>query len=266
MFTVHTLTMQTGVLMESHVYHLVPCVLSLSLFIHLCLAAPGLPGSNRVDSMDGHPPPPALPNPFGSGEEERGMLQSYIQSTLKNNQGGPEISSWEQEVFLLFHLYDYDRSGFLDGLEMMKLLSEYNSHHAPGAEASDQVVSMVDFLLQTQDLNQDGLLDPSELLSPSLTHTQGSSNRNVPSQKQEVAVNDKMTNTITEEENARAVEYRLDEAHEEISPPEEEGAQQGEEELVKQVDERNEQQIPEAPAEEQQPVHNVPVHQGQPEI
>lgn len=31
---------------------------------------------------------------------------------------------------------------------------------------------MVDFLLQTQDLNQDGLLAPSELLSPSLTHTQ----------------------------------------------------------------------------------------------
>lgn len=35
-----------------------------------------------------------------------------------------------------------------------------------------QVVSMVDFLLQTQDLNQDGLLALSELLSPSITHTQ----------------------------------------------------------------------------------------------
>lgn len=32
-----------------------------------------------------------------------------------------------------------------------------------------QIVSMVDFLLQTQDLNQDGLLAPSELLSPPLT-------------------------------------------------------------------------------------------------
>lgn len=31
---------------------------------------------------------------------------------------------------------------------------------------------MVDFLLQTQDLNQDGLLALSELLSPSITHTQ----------------------------------------------------------------------------------------------
>lgn len=35
-----------------------------------------------------------------------------------------------------------------------------------------QVVTMVDFLLQTQDLNQDGLLAPSELLSPPLPHTQ----------------------------------------------------------------------------------------------
>lgn len=43
------------------------------------------------------------------------------------------------EVFFLFGLYDYDRSGFLDGLEMMKLLSDFNSHHIPGAEASEQV-------------------------------------------------------------------------------------------------------------------------------
>lgn len=43
------------------------------------------------------------------------------------------------EVFFLFGLYDYDRSGFLDGLEMMKLLSDFNSHHTPGAQASEQV-------------------------------------------------------------------------------------------------------------------------------
>lgn len=130
--------------------------------------------------------------------------------------------SWiVSEVFLLLRLFDYDRSGLLDGLEMMKLLSDYNSHHAPGAQASEQVrisgcvspltfqffclclpltfaciwlvclidtlpvfsvcvcvlggkkvVSMVDFLLQTQDLNQDGLLAPSELLSPPLPQSQ----------------------------------------------------------------------------------------------
>lgn len=48
--------------------------------------------------------------------------------------------SWfVSEVFLLLRLFDYDRSGLLDGLEMMKLLSDYNSHHAPGAQASEQV-------------------------------------------------------------------------------------------------------------------------------
>ncbi|KAF3832495.1 hypothetical protein F7725_026160 [Dissostichus mawsoni] len=73
------------------------------------------------------------------------MLQSYIQSSLKDIQGGPEISTWEQEVFFLFGLYDFDRSELLDGLEMMKLLSDYNSHHTPGAKTNVLVVSMVDF-------------------------------------------------------------------------------------------------------------------------
>lgn len=39
-----------------------------------------------------------------------------------------------------------------------------------------QVVSKVDFLLQSQDLNQDGLLAPSELLSPPLPHSQVQTN------------------------------------------------------------------------------------------
>lgn len=43
------------------------------------------------------------------------------------------------EVFLLLRLFDFDRSGFLDGLEMMKLLSDYNTHHAPEAQASEKV-------------------------------------------------------------------------------------------------------------------------------
>uniref|UniRef100_A0A667X9H6 EF-hand domain-containing protein n=1 Tax=Myripristis murdjan TaxID=586833 RepID=A0A667X9H6_9TELE len=42
-------------------------------------------------------------------------------------------------VFFLFRLYDYDRSGHMDGLEMMKLLSDYNSHNAPGAQANEPV-------------------------------------------------------------------------------------------------------------------------------
>ncbi|XP_061601360.1 cell growth regulator with EF hand domain protein 1 [Cololabis saira] len=224
--------------MESHLVWYVPCV--LSLVIHLSLAAPGLPGTQRAESEDAHPPKIALPNPFGSGEEERKLLQNYIQSTLKNDQGRPEISSREQEVFFLFRLYDFDRSGYLDGLEMMKLLSDYNSHHASGAEAGDLVVSMVDFLLQTQDLNQDGLLNPSELLSPAYIHT---------------------------EEQEVAVEHTKEEAHQEIQPQEENILQQEVETgQDKAIQKTNEHEIAEAVAEGQGQLHEVPVHQGQPEI
>ncbi|XP_054474934.1 cell growth regulator with EF hand domain protein 1 [Anoplopoma fimbria] len=247
--------MQTGLFMESHLARLGPCVLSLYLLIHLCQAAPGLPGSEREESVDGHPSSVTVANPFGSGQEDRRLLQSYIQSSLKDGQGEPEISTWEQEVFFLFRLYDYDRSGLLDGLEMMKLLSDYNSYHTPGVKANQQVVSMVDFLLQSQDLNQDGLLAPSELLSPSLPHTQDSNNNNAP-------------HPGPDEEKAGAAEPR-EEAHKELQPQDEEHLEikTKEEEIIHQVvDEQHGQQIPEAPAAEHIQDHKVPVHQGQPEM
>ncbi|XP_026233503.1 cell growth regulator with EF hand domain protein 1 isoform X2 [Anabas testudineus] len=258
--------------MESLLSKLVPRVLSLLLLINLCLAAPGLPGTQREEGADVQPPPADLHNPFGAGEEDRRLLQSYIQSSLKDGQGGPEINTWEQEVFFLFGLYDYDRSGLLDGLEMMKLVSDYNSHHTPGAQANEQVVSMVDFLLQTQDLNQNGLLAPSELLSPALPHTQDSSSdaNNAPHQEQEeVAVEEKLSDPSTDKEKGGAVEQR-EEAHEEVQVHKEEHLQHEvkpeEEQATKQTDEHNE--LPEAPAAEQvQDQHQgVPVHQGQPEI
>lgn len=260
-----TVRPQTGVFMESQLDRLLSCVLSLSLLIHLSLAAPGMPGTKREESLEVHPPSVALPNPFGSGEEERRLLQSYIQSSLKTDQGGPEINTWEQEVFFLFGLYDYDRSGLLDGLEMMKLLSDYNSHHRPGAQTNEQVVSMVDFLLQTQDLNQDGLLAPSELLSPPRAHTQDSGNNSARQPEQEEE--EKLPNA--DEENAGAKEQRVEEAQNEIQPLAEEEPQQEvktEEEAIKQIDAHEGQEIPEALAAEPEQHHQVPVHQGQPEI
>ncbi|XP_047437540.1 cell growth regulator with EF hand domain protein 1 [Mugil cephalus] len=256
--------MQTDVFMEARLGQLVPCVLSLSMLIHLCLAAPGLPGTQRQELVDAHSPSIALPNPFGSGEDERRLLQTYIQSSLMKEQGGPEISTWEQEVFFLFGLYDYDRSGFLDGLEMMKLLSNYTSHHTPGAQASEQVVSMVDFLLQTQDLNQDGLLTPSELLSPPITQTQDSSNNVAPHQDQQVAAEDTLSNTIGDQEDAAVEQMREEGAHEEIQLQHDMMTE--EEKAIHQVDEHTGQQIQEAPVAEQGQDHNIPVHQGQPEI
>ncbi|XP_029354574.1 cell growth regulator with EF hand domain protein 1 isoform X2 [Echeneis naucrates] len=250
--------MMTGAFTGFHLDKFVPCVLYLLLPLHLCLAAPGLPGTDRDETVDAHPPIKTLPNPFGPGEGDRRLLQNYIQSTLKDSQGGPEISSWEQEVFFLFGVYDYDRSGLLDGLEMMKLLSDYGSHHAPGAQANELVVLLVDSLLQAHDLNQDGLLAPSELLSPSLLHTQPN---NRPDQEQGVVVmEEKLSNPSTDDEKAGAAEQRR-EAHEEIQPHEVKT-----EEHVNERDEENEQQLAEVPAADQGHHQEAPVHQGQPEI
>ncbi|XP_037337573.1 cell growth regulator with EF hand domain protein 1 isoform X1 [Pungitius pungitius] len=254
--------MLVGVFMESRLGRLVPCVLSLSLslLIHLCQAAPGAPGTQREETVDGLDPPVALANPFGSGD--RRLLQSFIQSSLNDGQGGPEINTWEQEVFFLFGLYDYDRSGLLDGLEMMKLLSDYNSHHPRGANTNKLVVSMVDFLLQSQDVNQDGLLAPSELLSPAITHPQDSSINNAP--HPDVAAEGKLSHPDPGEEQAGAAAPR-EEAHEELQ-------HQGEEQLEVQVqedqvvDEPPGQQMPGPPAAEHGQGHKVPVHQGQPEM
>lgn len=108
---------------------------------------------------------PDLANPFGSSEENRRLLQSYIKSSLKEGQTSPELNTREQEVFFLFSLYDYDRSGQMDGLELMQLLTDFLTYHEMMPKSTDFVVSLVDYLLQSQDLNQDGLLAPSELLS-----------------------------------------------------------------------------------------------------
>ncbi|XP_063040361.1 cell growth regulator with EF hand domain protein 1 [Engraulis encrasicolus] len=106
----------------------------------------------------------AVVNPFGSADESRSLLQSYIKASL-NDQGNLEVSTRDQEVFFLFSLHDYDKSGQLDGLELMRLLEDFLSHHSQAHTSTDGVVAMVDYLLQTQDQNQDGLLAPSELLS-----------------------------------------------------------------------------------------------------
>lgn len=137
------------------------------LLIHLCLSAPGqsMPKTHSEEGSVAE-----IANPFQSKEDSHRLLQSFIDSILtKEGQVRPEINSWEQEVFFLFRLHDYDHSGFLDGLEMIKLLHDFNAFHNPGVvHSNNEVVAVVDFLLQTQDLNQDGLFSPTELLSPPL--------------------------------------------------------------------------------------------------
>ncbi|XP_029114306.1 cell growth regulator with EF hand domain protein 1 isoform X2 [Scleropages formosus] len=140
-------------------------VLLLLLLSESCVCAPQNPASDRSDAADGSPHL-TMVNPFGAGEEERRLLQRYVKENLKDGQLNPDLTTWEQEIFFLFSLHDYDRSSNLDGLEMMKLLSDFLSHRSMDPQSGESVVSVVDGLLQTQDQNQDGLLDLSELLSP----------------------------------------------------------------------------------------------------
>ncbi|XP_061820281.1 cell growth regulator with EF hand domain protein 1 [Nerophis lumbriciformis] len=236
--------------MTTHLSRRAPCVLVLVLVlqVHWSHTAPGLTSSQREDPDDVLPV--VLTNPFGSGEEERRLLQRYIELSRKD---GEEIHTWEQEVFYMFRLYDYDRSGLLDGLEMMKLLSDYNSQHAPESQSNDMVVTMVDLLLQTQDLNQDGLLAPSELLSPPLPQIQD----------QKVALDEKPSDVGQE------MMEDLQDPGERVQPQEEvrHDARVEEDESIRHRDQHNGQQAPEAfAAEHGGHEQEVRAHQDQQEM
>ncbi|KAK6307582.1 hypothetical protein J4Q44_G00227300 [Coregonus suidteri] len=271
-FSVYSSNGPTG---ESGADMLVTCVLSLLLLVHKCVSAPQVPGDERVESA-GAPPPLTLANPFGSGDEERRLLQSYIKANLKEGQGGPD-STWEQEVFFLFSLHDYDRSGDMDGLEMMKLLSEYNSHNTPGEQSAEPVVEMVDFLLQTQDLNMDGLIAPSELLSPPKLQQPDSNTQGAPEQGRSVAqeqVEVQMEVKVEEPKQDKAAQKEEKKAEEQPKEEESKPGDEGQEvktdehsiqEEIKQAEEKGP-HIPEAPAADHVQNRPAPVHQGQPEM
>ncbi|XP_039604369.1 cell growth regulator with EF hand domain protein 1 [Polypterus senegalus] len=141
-------------------------LLSLFLFVQHYQTAPQSSGPYSSESETGNDTLTlTVPNPFGSSQEEHRLLQSYIQSRFSEGHGNPDKMTWEQEVFSIFSLHDYDKSGQMDGLELMKMLSDFLSHHYMPQTSAESVILMVDALLQTQDDNQDGLLNPSEILA-----------------------------------------------------------------------------------------------------
>ncbi|XP_029585275.1 cell growth regulator with EF hand domain protein 1 [Salmo trutta] len=261
-FSVYSSKGPSGASLETGADMLVTGLLSLLLLAHQCVSAPQVPGDQRVESAGA---PLTLANPFGSGDEERRLLQSYIKANLKEGQGGPD-STWEQEVFFLFSLHDYDRSGDMDGLEMMKLLSEYNSHNTPGEQSAEPVVDMVDFLLQTQDLNMDGLIAPPELLSP--PKLQQPDSQGAPEQGGSVAQEQVEVKVVEEPKQENAVQKEM---NVEEQPKEEESKPGVERQEVKtnehpiQAEEEG-LHIPEAPAADHEQNRPAPVHQGQPEM
>lgn len=137
------------------------------VLLSLLLAVPGRAApkdgiSRSEDPAAGLEPVPNLLHPK---PEELRLLQGYLRSVGQPAQD-PAHMTREQVLLYLCALHDYDRSGQLDGLEFMQLLTGLVAQQAQGQPSPDAVIVAVDGILATQDLNQDGLLNPSELLLP----------------------------------------------------------------------------------------------------
>ncbi|KAL1783477.1 cell growth regulator with EF hand domain protein 1 [Sigmodon hispidus] len=104
-----------------------------------------------------------MPNPFQPGPEQLQRLQNYLKG-LKKMEEDPGSMNWEQVLLYLFALHDYDQNGQLDGLELLSMLTPAL---APGATnfPINPVILVVDQVLETQDLDGDGLISPAELIN-----------------------------------------------------------------------------------------------------
>ncbi|XP_062934293.1 cell growth regulator with EF hand domain protein 1 [Cynocephalus volans] len=132
----------------------------LMLLLPLGHAAPR-DGVTRLDPEVQHH---LLPNPFQPGQEQLRLLQSYLKG-LERMEEEPEHMSREQVLLYLFALHDYDQSGQLDGLELLSMLTAALAPGAANSPTTSPVILVVDKVLETQDLNGDGLMTPAELIN-----------------------------------------------------------------------------------------------------
>ncbi|XP_051471483.1 cell growth regulator with EF hand domain protein 1 [Apus apus] len=139
-----------------------PLVARLLLVVSAVWAAPQA-GSGRPETpLSTMPDPDPDPDPLSLELLTLPLLRSMVQS-LSPPDWDAEAMTREQALLYLFVLHDHDRSGHLDGLELLQLLGMLLAQRdgtQPGPEA---VVELVDRALERQDLSRDGLLDPSEL-------------------------------------------------------------------------------------------------------
>ncbi|XP_051832261.1 cell growth regulator with EF hand domain protein 1 isoform X2 [Antechinus flavipes] len=138
-------------------------MLSLLLWLWLVPMDQAAPkdGAARIEAEAGLDLPS---NPFQSGQEQFGLLQNYLKG-LGQASGDLEHLSREQVLLYLFALHDFDQSGQLDGLELLAMLKEALFPGARASSSTSQVIRVVDKVLETQDLDRDGLVTPAELLT-----------------------------------------------------------------------------------------------------
>ncbi|XP_069829399.1 cell growth regulator with EF hand domain protein 1 isoform X2 [Dendropsophus ebraccatus] len=127
------------------------------LFSH-GLAAP------RTDSRSGQHEKLNISNPFTPGEEHLSVLHEYLQEKDPLGENYSHITQ-ETAILHLFVLHDYDKSGLLDGLELMRLLYGVLTRGLQEKPTEDWVISVVDDVLEKQDVNLDGLLSAQELVN-----------------------------------------------------------------------------------------------------
>ncbi|XP_078237322.1 cell growth regulator with EF hand domain protein 1 [Pogona vitticeps] len=144
---------------------------ALLLLLLLLLRAPagwaapkdGGPAGRPERPQDAGGRPAFSLNPLHPGKESLRMLQEYLKSVRPADEEASALTR-DQALLFLFALHDDDQSGRLDGLELMQLLRGLGSWQAEGKPSPDSVVQMVDSILAAQDINGDGVLEPSEML------------------------------------------------------------------------------------------------------
>ncbi|KAK2506803.1 hypothetical protein MC885_011693 [Smutsia gigantea] len=141
---------------------MLPLTVRMIVFLLLPLgqAAPK-DGPARLDADVRQQP---LRNPFQPGQEQLRLLQNYLKG-LERMEEEPEHMSREQVLLYLFALHDYDQSGQLDGLELLSMLTAALAPGAADFPIINPVILVVDKVLETQDLNGDGLMTPAELIN-----------------------------------------------------------------------------------------------------
>ncbi|XP_044516940.1 cell growth regulator with EF hand domain protein 1, partial [Gracilinanus agilis] len=137
-------------------------MLSLSLLQWLLALGQAAPkdGATRTQAETRHD---LQSNPFQSGPEQFRLLRNYLMG-LGHASGNLEHISREQVLLYLFALHDFDESRQLDGLELLAMLKEALFPGANASSSTNQVIQVIDKVLETQDLNRDGLVSPAELL------------------------------------------------------------------------------------------------------
>ncbi|XP_075811697.1 cell growth regulator with EF hand domain protein 1 [Microtus pennsylvanicus] len=103
------------------------------------------------------------PNPFKPGPDQLQRLRNYLKG-LEKMEEDPEQMDRERVLLYLFALHDYDQNGQLDGLELLSMLTAALAPEAAHFPINP-VILVVDQVLETQDLDGDGLMTPAELIN-----------------------------------------------------------------------------------------------------